>query len=148
MILTMTTAMVVPAVFAKVEEERLFAVGREIESLLRQARVEAVVMGQPVPFKIRKSGVEFMLPVDPSLEPDLSNEPAPLSILLPKGIEIALPNMEDKTLEGRTDEFILVFTPSGFCEIPVIRLKQGGLWVEKSFNPLTAIVENETVSAE
>lgn len=148
MILAMITAMVVPTVFAKVEEERLFTLGREIESLLRQARVEAVVMGQPVPVKIRKSGIEFLLPVDPSLEPDPSDEPLPVSVQLPKGVELALPRLPDETLEGRTDEFILVFNPSGFCEIPVIRLTQAALWVEKTFNPLTAIIENETVSAE
>lgn len=144
MILMFITSMVVPAVSRKFEEDQLFEAGRQVETFLRDARARAMLSGEPAIARFEKGGLSLAaLPADPPPGPE-SGEVEITALRLAGGAEVsALPRRPAPRAGAAERDPVIRFTPSGFCEIPPLRVSRGKAWIEKRFNPLTALVDEE-----
>lgn len=144
MILMFVTSMAVPVISRKVEEDQLFDAGRQVETFLRDARAQAMLTGEPSIARVEKGGLSLVaLPLKSAVRSNTSDIETK-TLQLPGGALVKALSRQTKTGRDSIErDPVIRFTPSGFCEIPPLRIYRGNAWIEKWFNPLTALVDEE-----
>lgn len=145
MILMFVTTMAAPAISRKIEEDQLFDAGRRLEAFLREARARAMLTGHPAVARLEKGGLVLVSAADSANAEERQDEVETSVLSLPgKAGLSAVPRRVAGAAAGAAErEPVIRFTPTGFCEIPPLRVSRGKAWIEKRFNPLTALVDEE-----
>lgn len=145
MILMFVTTMAAPAISRKIEEEQLFEAGRRLEAFLREARARAMLTGHPAVARLEKGALVLFSATDSANTEDRRDGVATSVLSLPGKAELrAVPGGRAEAADGAAERATVIrFTPTGFCEIPPLRVSRGKAWIEKRFNPLTALVDDE-----
>ena len=152
----------IPVTASLMSEQRLREPARQLELLVKTARRQAVQDNRS--YEILMSPTGFLLqpvldadaPAAPLQEPPkpadgeegeaVEQAPAPFEPL-----EYRLPGEVTYLIQrfgwekaGKPEEDHWVFQPTGMCEPMILRFQRGEGWLEITFNPLTASVDDES----
>lgn len=133
-IIAMIIGVAVPMTSGFMREQRLRDVVRELLVLAKTARADAMTTGRAsaVIFGKKEFGLQRPGDEEPS---EVVSLPAGMSyVLLPFGAEKAV----------RPDGQRWVFQQAGLCEPLAVRIEEGDAWMEVSFDPLTASIDDES----
>jgi type II secretory pathway pseudopilin PulG len=148
----------VPVTTSLMSEQQLREPARQFELLVKTARRQAVQENRP--YEILMSAGGFLLqPVfgaeTPGPQPAPETEPEseegedvpapfePLEYRLPSGVTYLVQRWGwNKAAKPAEDRWI--FQGTGLCEPMIIRFQREESWLEISFNPLTASVDDES----
>ncbi|MBE2179542.1 MAG: prepilin-type N-terminal cleavage/methylation domain-containing protein [Chthoniobacterales bacterium] len=133
-IIGMIVGVAVPMTSGFMREQRLRDVVRELLVLAKTARADAMTTGRMSEVVFAKKEFGLRRPGD--------EEPSEI-VGLPQGMAyVLIPFGSEKAV--RPDGQRWVFRPTGLCEPLRVRVEEGEAWMEVSFDPLTASLDDES----
>jgi prepilin-type N-terminal cleavage/methylation domain-containing protein len=127
----------VPLASHLLDEEKLQAPIRELQTFARTARRDAMMEDHA--YEVLLLNDSYVLrPVDAPAEPDKK----PRTYDLPSGVTFSIKRLGDRDFKTQADAR-WVFSANGLCEPIVFLFQRGTDWVRCRADPLTATLENE-----
>lgn len=133
-IIGMIVGVAVPMTSGFMREQRLRDVVRELLVLAKTARADAMTTGRASEVIFEKKEFGLRRPGD--------EEPSEI-VSLPEGMSyVLIPFGAEKAVRPKGQRW--VFQPAGLCEPLRMRVEEGDAWMEVSFDPLTASIDDES----
>jgi type II secretory pathway pseudopilin PulG len=136
-ILAVLFVVTMPVASHLLDEEKLQAPIRELQTFARTARRDAMMEDHS--YEVLLLNDSYVLrPVDGAK----NTEKKPMTYGLPSDVTFAIKRLGDREF-GKQTEARWVFSPNGLCEPIVFLFQRGSDWVRCRVDPLTATIENE-----
>jgi hypothetical protein len=127
----------VPTASHLLDEEKLQAPIRELQTFARTARRDAMMENQAYVVLLLNDSY-LLRPLDPKK----NSARIPMTYGLPAGVTFAIKRLGDREFLKQTDAN-WVFSPNGLCEPLRFIFQRNEDWVRFRVDPLTATIQNE-----
>jgi type II secretory pathway pseudopilin PulG len=127
----------VPTASHLLDEEKLQAPIRELQTFARTARRDAMMENQPYVVLLLNDSY-LLRPLDPKKD----SARTPMTYGLPAGVTFAIKRLGDREFLKQSDAN-WVFSPNGLCEPMRFIFQRNDDWVRFRVDPLTATIQNE-----
>ncbi|MBI4024409.1 MAG: prepilin-type N-terminal cleavage/methylation domain-containing protein [Verrucomicrobia bacterium] len=143
-IIALVLGATIPLSSGYLTEEKLRRPARQLQACAKTARHLAIL--ERCPYAIRFDAEGFSLHARASADGAPStNEVALVHYPTSADIQVRLQRWDEDEWKKPRDQ-IWMFQPSGLCEPLRVQLSRGRAWLEISFHPLTASVQDESYS--